>query len=373
MRPIILAVSFVLALSAAAQQVSVASVYYQVVYTNGKIRDLSSVPKDNKGIDRVTRIASIQYAEGSGMDIWTVTDAAIGTEERAGGETVRTQLEWDNKAWVAPKIVVEVPAAQAAPADDTAPTDAPTPATAKSDDRTSPTPEDAAFSQDLQGACTWLSEQAASANQVTKHAEDKHDKAKLAIARRRIAQLAQQGKDLQAARRDDHMRNGVGHVATTQPADMDKKTIGVVKPIDDQVVPGHRVQVWQMPKAKGKRTYDVSMEHAEAGNGGAFYYVAYADSDGDGRPDKVIARSPKATADKGGQWTTWSFDTDAESVFVGNAWANKDTTIYARKAQKDDKDLQSITGDMYVSDCFGATPQVKADPYVGNIRVNVKE
>ena len=369
MRPIILAVSFVLALSAAAQQVSVASVYYQVVYTDGKVRDLSRVPKDNKDIDTVTRIASIQYAEGAGMEIWSVTNEAIGTEERAGGATIRTQLEWDNKAWVAPKIVVEVPPA---PADNPAPTDAPAPA-AKSGDQTPTTPDDAEFIQEIQGACTSLAEQTASANLARKHADENHDKANLALAKKRIVQFAQHRKDLQAARTDDHMRRGVGHVATTQPADMDKKTIGVVKPIDDQVVPGHRVQVWQMPKAKGKRTYNVSMEHAEGGNGGAFYYVAYADSDGDGRPDKVIARSPKATADKGGQWTSWSFDTDAESVFVGNAWANKDATIYARKAQKDDKDLQSINGDMYISDCFGATPQVKTDPYVGNIRVNVKE
>jgi len=119
----------------------------------------------------------------------------------------------------------------------------------------------------------------------------------------------------------------------------------------------------------------VSMAHAEAGPFGAFHYVAYADTDGDGLPDRLIGRSPLVTASAAGDWTDWQFTTDQQVVFVGNAWTNPDTTIYLDQAESDRRGetWRGLSNDVYVSGFFGGVPswQSPFGPYLTNIRVNV--
>ena len=109
------------------------------------------------------------------------------------------------------------------------------------------------------------------------------------------------------------------------------------------------------------------MAHAEAGTFGAFYYVAYADSTGDGLPDTPLARSPLAASERPGQWTSWRFTTDAERVFIGHAWPNVDNAVYCRRTTG--ANWRILSRDLYVAPVFGALPRRVAGPYVGNCRV----
>lgn len=104
------------------------SVYYQVVYTDGKVRDLTQLPRTNKGIDRVTRIATAASEQGG--TVFTVDEQGMDYVSQPAGQTVTTQMKWNGKAWVAPAVapargsqeqaqpprtVVEPPPAPAAP------------------------------------------------------------------------------------------------------------------------------------------------------------------------------------------------------------------------------------------------------------------
>lgn len=85
--------------------------------------------------------------------------------------------------------------------------------------------------------------------------------------------------------------------------------------------PGHDVQIWKLNPEK-KRSNDIILKtaHAAAGADGAFRLVAFADTDGDGDPDKLIARSPVFRVKEAGTWSTWSFHAEEEVIFVGQQW-----------------------------------------------------
>ncbi|MGB2823963.1 MAG: hypothetical protein WBF17_23490, partial [Phycisphaerae bacterium] len=131
----------------------------------------------------------------------------------------------------------------------------------------------------------------------------------------------------------------------------------------------HRVQVWKVPPDRGERTYAVSMAHPEAGAAGGFYYVAYADTNDDGRADRLIARSPLARADRAGQWTQWRFRTGDERVFVGKAWDRDDTVHYHAEAVRIEGNWRALSAEAYVSDDAWGMPIRRWGPCIGNIRV----
>jgi len=156
--------------------------------------------------------------------------------------------------------------------------------------------------------------------------------------------------------------------ATTQPAS--QATVLAERADERRVLP-HRVQAWRMPARRGRRTYLVSMTHAEAGDLGTFRYVAYADTDGDGAPDKLIAHSPAATARRAGGRTQWRFATDHETVFIGNTWRRADALQYHRRRPRPDTGVAGT--EVFVSGYAGGIPRYRwAHPYVGNIRVRVE-
>jgi hypothetical protein len=73
----------------------------------------------------------------------------------------------------------------------------------------------------------------------------------------------------------------------------------------------------------------VEIAHPVAGEKGAFEIVAFADTDGDGKPDKEIARSEELAAAAPGGWSSFEFTTPEKRIFVGNAWPDrKDVYIY---------------------------------------------
>lgn len=146
---------------------------------------------------------------------------------------------------------------------------------------------------------------------------------------------------------------------------------------DKKIIPDHRTQVWRLEGGQGQRTYNVSIQHAEAGPGGAFYYVAYADDVGDGKPHKLIAVSPPAEANAPGEWTQWSFTTSEPTVFVGNTWVGDQTPVFVENGQDRSDPSQNFPTEAYVSGYFGGAscrhgmPSQAFTPFFTNMHVTI--
>lgn len=371
-------------------------VYYQVTYGDGSVRDLNIVPRTRLGIRRVVRISRRDKANqnyemlATGPRPLTVINP---------GETIRNELAWNGKAWVAGA-------------------------------QTGRRRREA----DKAGLPELLNRERTRISRILKMLRGRlkdRDRAvaearrKLALAKRgdghkaaAEALLAKAKKDrrvllesiefyelqikaLSAAARAKTASSRPagkrpspgsyhGQAAATSPAGQGtapgqgtdpgqgakpKPALGLAGEIHDVGTVPYKVQVWKLPPGRGRRSYSVSMAHAEAGPFGAFHYVAYADTDGDGLPDRLIGRSPLVTASAAGDWTGWQFTTDQQVVFVGNAWTNPDTTIYLDQAGTDRRGetWRGLSNDVYVSGFFGGVPswQSPFGPYLTNIRVNV--
>jgi hypothetical protein len=196
------------------------------------------------------------------------------------------------------------------------------------------------------------------------------------------------GKTLEAIRRYDRQlgalndaaeqerfRRPTGRVEPLCRPPHEEAAMGIVKPTARRAVLPHRVQVWPLPAADGKRAYTVAMAHPEAGRFGSFVYVAYADTDADGLPDRLIARSPAAIADSPGQWTRWTFTTSSPSVFVGNAWWDASASAYCHRTPPRPDNWRGLGTDLYVAPVPGAVPRRRWAywPYISNIRIRVNQ
>ncbi|MCX6348261.1 MAG: hypothetical protein NTV79_02000 [Candidatus Aureabacteria bacterium] len=82
--------------------------------------------------------------------------------------------------------------------------------------------------------------------------------------------------------------------------------------------------VWEvLPGKKRGDKVKVEIAHPVAGENGAFEIVAFADTDGDGKPDKEIARSEELSAENPGDWSSLEFTTPEKRIFVGYAWTDR--------------------------------------------------
>ncbi len=89
-----------------------------------------------------------------------------------------------------------------------------------------------------------------------------------------------------------------------------------------------KLWVWGiLPEKKTGETVEVEIAHAAAGREGGFWIVAYADTSGDGKPDREIARSDYLTSEAPAQWSSFTFKTEEERIFVGCTWP-PDTLVY---------------------------------------------
>jgi 4-amino-4-deoxy-L-arabinose transferase-like glycosyltransferase len=79
--------------------------------------------------------------------------------------------------------------------------------------------------------------------------------------------------------------------------------------------------VWEVvpPPAEETRVV-VELAHARSGEEGAFRFVAYADTEGDGLPDRLVAESPALRADQPDGWSRWEFTAPGGRIFVGSRW-----------------------------------------------------
>ncbi len=81
------------------------------------------------------------------------------------------------------------------------------------------------------------------------------------------------------------------------------------------------VGVWELlsPPEAGTNVI-LELAHARAGQDGAFRFVVYADTTGDGRPDRLVAESPFFEAERPDRWSRWEFTAPGGRIFVGSRW-----------------------------------------------------
>ena len=351
-------------------------VHFQVTYADGTVRDQSHVPTGEKDITGVTRVTRT-LPSGPAYEVLSTHGRPVRSINR--GKTRRVDLAWDGNAWVGP-------AAAALPGADTA-----KPATKPTDAGMTP----GRRAEILKTEALLSALRRLEAKYITRLADGKKavaaatdDAARIAaletLARakfahdnctRAIAQAEKRLAGLLAGRAMTTVAPSPG--GTVGPAARTPTGMGVIRPVEDSAVLPHRTQVWPLKPAKGLRTYRISMAHTEAGIYGAFYYVAYSDTTGDGAPDTLIARSPLARANRAGGWTVWTFQTDSERVFVGNTWPRDDTTQFSRKRKRrgEQANWSGLPDEIYVSGFFGKVPTEKHKfwPYLHNIRVQLHE
>jgi hypothetical protein len=137
------------------------------------------------------------------------------------------------------------------------------------------------------------------------------------------------------------------------------------------VVPGHKVQVWEvLPEYTQTGTYQISIQHAKAGNMGSFFYTAWADIDGDGVPDQEIDRSERKIVRTAGEWSSWTFKNHYKRIFIGNLWDRADEQIYYQM----ERTLQGYSGldnQVYYSREINQAPRQKVGPRYTNIRFKI--
>jgi hypothetical protein len=301
--------------ASAGQQAYPRVIFYQVEYADGTSRNLPAVPRTADGIRRVERVIT---QAGKGAVVYSTT--APGVADVGGGRTSRTTLHWNGAAWVSPADIRR--AAQPPLSNPSG-----SPATAPASRRAT--------------------------TQATAPA--------ILVS----APFSRPADTAPAA-------------SQPSPPSLAQGAYGVVRPIDDVAPATHRAAVWKLPLARGQRAYRVAMAHAEAGEFGAFRYVAWADSDGDGLPDKLIARSPLMAARQSGDWSAWSFRTAEGDVFVGNEPADDETAIYIRPAGEAETNFRGLPTEMYVEGYLGGgrddqpgRPSRRFQPYLTNIRVQL--
>jgi len=351
-------------------------VRFQVTTADGAVRDLPLVPDHNKGITSVRRVTRIVPA-GQAYDVLSTHGRPIRSINR--GQTRVVALRWNGAAWVGPA------AAAATPADAPRASTRPAEATMTPGRRAEILKIEVLLSalRRLEGGYAGKLGQAKQAVTAATAEADKiaalQALAKVKFAHdnctRAIAQAEARLADLLAGRAVTAAAPSPG--GTVLAAPRTPRGMGVIRPVEDSAVLPHRVQVWPLKPAKGLRTYRISMAHAEAGVYGAFHYVAYADTTGDGTPDTLIARSPLACANRRGGWTVWTFQTEAQRVFVGNTWRRDDTTQFSRKRTRFGKrgNWSGLPDEVYVSGFFGKMPTKRHRfwPYLHNIRVQLHE
>ena len=346
-----------LAAAAAGGGESGQSVYYQVTYDDGRTRDVTALPETNEGISRVLRIKRIE--QGSrGYEIVSTGPQPLTLVSR--GQTYRTDMVWNGKAWVAPSSDPDVAIVVSAG---------------------SPTSPDAAVRAE---AARLREKLIAVAGRLLESSE------KLATARQTVEASSPAAAAIEQARRDIQVclaavlkeaetLAGPSTLAkpslppsgevTCDPPNRPAGGEGIDEPIAETSALPYRVQVWPLAEGKGRRKVRVSIAHPQAGEAGQFNYVAYADTTGDGRPNRLIARSPAARAEKAGQWTQWEFETSEQNVYVGKAWDRSDTVHYHTEAIRIKDRWRGLGRQSYVAIDGWGLPFYRWGPAYGNIRV----
>ncbi len=101
----------------------------------------------------------------------------------------------------------------------------------------------------------------------------------------------------------------------------------------------YNLQIWEVNPWKRKSDYMLlEAAHAAPGQEGGFNLIVYADTDRDGKPDKLVSRSSYLTAEKKGEWSSFTFATEEKNIYVGLTWpkGSKTRVYYERLLWPDD-------------------------------------
>ncbi len=343
-------------------------VYYQATFADGTVRDLNEIPKAKKGIRRVVRISRFEPAV-KGYEVLSTRHPMV--KSVRPGRTVKHELAWNGKAWVGP----EQRQAKSFPAGTRSMRDVIRREVRKTE----------VILKALRGRLKQHDHAVAEAERKLAKVKDvdgepaaKADLEKARRSRRKVLEAIEQyARQLEALKEvTEHKKpeRPTGRVERLQQPP-GKSNFGVAKPITRRAVLPHRLHVWKLDPGKGRRTCTVAMAHPEAGRFGAFHYVVYADTNADGLPDKLIARSPLAQADAPGQWTKWTFTTSEPTIFVGNTWPEEHAGVYCHRAPPEPANWRGLDAEVYVAPVFGVTPKRRWTrwPYFTNIRIYVNQ
>jgi hypothetical protein len=361
---LLLAIHLVAGGAAAQDEPDNTLVYYQVTYADGEVRDRFQPPESDSGVVSVVRIARVD----SPLPQMRTVSTEVGVVLYNQPKVYRDDMKWDGQAWrmareVAPrrKIDPEKVVAKALLAE-----------------ATRVLKQLSRLQEQMPEARQELEDMRKLEKQQIQGPAAEALKRQLDRARKRKDALSEQIRAVQAeaeaiASQAEMFQNPRGEVAAPGQAQMGANPWGIDEPTGRRRVVGHRMQVWPLPAGQGTRAYRVSMAHAGAGMLGAFCYVAYADTDGDGAPDELIACSPLVTADKPGLWSSWTFQTRQSRVFVGNTWPGDRAAVYQGSIQGKGagRNWHGLGGEVWVSGYFGGCPERQFTPYVTNLRVHL--
>ncbi len=101
----------------------------------------------------------------------------------------------------------------------------------------------------------------------------------------------------------------------------------------------YNLQIWEVNPWKRKSNhFQLAAAHAAPGEEGGFRLVVYADTDRDKKPDRLVAESPYFTVQSEGGWSSYTFATEEESIYVGMSWprGSKTRVYYERALWPDD-------------------------------------
>ncbi|MBI5724864.1 MAG: hypothetical protein HZA50_12965 [Planctomycetes bacterium] len=379
-------------------------IYYQVTYSNGQVKDLPQPPETNQGIRMVVRIERYEGPGESRTVISTDPDKPVMTIVNPA-RTVTMGLAWNGSSWVDPRQLKK-----AAPAGQNEP--------GGKDDSAGAAPASIHYQvtysngkvADL-NAVPQTKEGITRVLRITRYEDGDGYKVLSTDPDKPVMTIVNPGRTItvglvwkdgawvapvEAVRGEIKIAKSALAPAAELPVPSGQVKLldgppdagatagstagGIIKPIESAKALPHRMQVWRLAPGNGRRNIVVSMAHSEAGALGAFYYVAYVDSDGDGLPDKLIARSDMVEAKKPGQWSNWTFTASEPVVFVGNAWPYETTSIYigsppaqsdAGKTEKQDNWRgQAVGVEAYVSGALWDPKFKKWSPILSNIRIN---
>lgn len=339
-----------------------ATVYYQVTYDDGTVRDQAQLPPDDTGIKTVLRIARYESELPS---YETVTTGNQPVEVLNPGRTIKTTLLWTGRDWQ-PAIL-------------------PRGAENSADCNGLDVRAVASLLGKLTAAMTELQSATDSLRQAETVLGQSADPQQRQGALLKLQQAREAHSRLQTALLAMQSRLGevlAGGGSDTKPMGQVKLLAGltgpdgqgVVNPIAEGGPAAHRVQLWPVDLPEGEQLVRVSMAHAAAGPDGAFMYVAYADTDKDGRPDTLLAHSPKAHAPSVGGWSQWAFRSDLPRVYVGNTWGDG-VRIYraAPTPEQLRHNWSTLSTDVWFSGFLGEDFVPGVQPYLSNLRVHVEE
>ncbi len=360
------------------------SIYYQVEYHDGRMQDVREIPSEHfciksiKSIKSVTRIVSVVSA-GQRADTYS-TEAAQPFKRAGGHQIIRTKLKWNKKAWVGD------PGKRAEELSDTDNLD-----TLSTEilgaAHTRPQSdllelrnrlafwELAAIELEADAFRFAGSEEAGDAVWDIVAVRGIQNRLRHDIKIREAELREKTGKeDVSGSVTKDKAAGTmkpVGKVTVPKADPSWRQALGIVQPTEKIGMLPHRVQVWKTPESISTRTINITMAHPEAGTFGSFYYVAYADTTGDGKPDTMIGRSPLAQATKPGGWTSWRFKTQLPRVYVGNCWPHANTSVYYETFTK--TNWRKMDSRVYTSAAFGHIPDTITTGYLSNFRVRIME